>query len=109
MSPVNQRDLFGAETESTSVKSYAPSAATVRAEVNKILDTARTAKEMPWSPKEVAFWKTVIPQMTNWLPEDEAEKLRAAFLEEICRLETVAVREAGPSEVTQRKKRPAVE
>ena len=68
-------------------KSYAPSLATVRAEVNKVLENARIAREMPWTPKEVAFWKTVFPQMTNWLPEEEAAQLRSAFMEEICRLE----------------------
>ncbi len=90
MPRVHQPDLFGAETEPAPVKSYAPSIATVRAEVTKILDTARIAKDMPWTPKEVAFWKTVFPQMVNWLPAEEAAQLRAAFLEEISRLEETA-------------------
>ncbi len=60
-------------------QSYAPSLATVRAEVNKVLEKARIAKDMPWTAKEVAFWKTVFPQMTNWLPAEEARRLRSAF------------------------------
>ncbi|MFZ1103991.1 MAG: hypothetical protein WAN86_14300 [Hyphomicrobiaceae bacterium] len=90
MSRSSQTDLFGMQADLIGPppkQSYAPSLATVRAEVNKVLDTARTAREMPWTPKEVAFWKTVFPQMTNWLPDEEAAQLRSAFMEEICRLE----------------------
>ena len=61
-------------------QSYAPSLATVRAEVNKVLEKARIAKEMPWTAKEVAFWKTVFPQMTNWLPEEEAAQAARRLL-----------------------------
>lgn len=78
-----QGDLFGAPPPQT----YAPSLALVRSEVNKVLDIARSAKVMPWKPKEVAYWKIVFPQMTNWLPEDEAAQLRFAFMEELRRLE----------------------
>ena len=93
MSRSNQTDLFGAQADlfgPPPPKSYAPSLATVRAEVNKVLEKARIAREMPWTAKEVAFWKTVFPQMTNWLPEEEAAQLRSAFMEEICRLEAAA-------------------
>lgn len=82
-----QSDLLGPPPK----QSYAPSLATVRAEVNKVLEKARIAREMPWTAKEVAFWKTVFPQMTNWLPAEEAEQLRSAFMEEICRLEAASV------------------
>lgn len=78
-----QADLFGPPPK----QSYAPSLEKVRAEVNKVLEKARIARDMPWTPKEVAFWKTVFPQMTNWLPEEEREQARAAFWEEIIRLE----------------------
>jgi hypothetical protein len=90
MSRSNQTDLFSKQPDlfgPPPPQSYAPSLAKVRAEVNKVLEQARVAKEMPWTQKEVAFWKTVFPQMTNWLPEEEAAQLRSAFLEEICRLE----------------------
>ena len=78
-----QADLFGAPPP----QSYTPSLELVRAEVNKVLDIARTATVLPWKPKEVAYWKTVFPQMTNWLPEAEAAQLRFAFMEELRRLE----------------------
>ena len=85
-------------------QSYAPSPEKVRAEVNKVLEKARIAREMPWTAKEVAFWKTVFPQMTRWLPEDEAAQLRTAFTEELQRLE--AEPSVGSS-ASQRKKKSA--
>jgi hypothetical protein len=78
-----QPDLFGPPPP----QSYAPSLEKVRFEVNKVLDAARTAKVMPWTAKEVAFWKTVFPQMTRWLPEDEAAQMRSDFMAELRRLE----------------------
>ncbi len=77
-----QPDLFGPPPP----PSYRPSLELVRAEVNKVLDIARSAEILPWKPKEVAYWKTVFPQMTNWLPEEEAAQLRFAFMEELRRL-----------------------
>jgi hypothetical protein len=94
MSRSNQSDLFGRQPDlfgPPPPRSYAPSLATVRAEVNKVLEKARIAREMPWTAKEVAFWKTVFPQMTNWLPEEEAARARSAFMEEISRLEASSV------------------
>jgi hypothetical protein len=72
-----------------------PSLEKVRAEVGKVLEKARIAKDMPWTAKEVAFWKTVFPQMTNWLPEQEREQARAAFREEIARLEAASAVESN--------------
>ena len=97
MSRSSQTDLFGAQPDlfgPPPKQSYAPTLATVRAEVEKVLEKARIAKDMPWTAKEVAFWKTVFPQMTNWLPEPEREQARAAFWEEINRLEAGV---AGPT------------
>lgn len=107
MSRSSQPDLFATQTDLLGPppkQSYAPSLATVRAEVNKVLEKARIAKEMPWTAKEVAFWKTVFPQMINWLPTEEAEQLRSAFTEEICRLESALV---GESVSLKRKKKVA--
>jgi hypothetical protein len=109
MSRSNQTDLFGTQADlfgPPPPKSYAPSLATVRAEVNKVLEKARIAREMPWTPKEVAFWKTVFPQMTNWLPEEEAAQLRHAFMEEMRRLETASAGETTRA-APQRRKRSA--
>ena len=111
MSRSNQTDLFGTQSDlfgPPPPKSYAPSLATVRAEVNKVLEKARIAKEMPWTAKEVAFWKTVFPQMTNWLPAEEAAQLRSAFIEELCRLEAATAGDpAGVPAASPRVKRSA--
>jgi hypothetical protein len=108
MSRSTQTDLFGTQADlfgPPPKQSYAPSLEKVRTEVNKVLDKARIAKDMPWTAKEVAFWKTVFPQMCNWLPEDEAAQARQAFTEEICRLEAGRLGETNrvPA-MSQRKK-----
>jgi hypothetical protein len=41
---------------------------------------------MPWNAKEIRFYRTIFPQMTNWLPDDEAAQLRSAFEVEVVRL-----------------------
>ena len=77
-----QPDLFGPPPR----QSYAPTLEKVRSEVKKVLDAARSAEVVPWTPKELAYWKTVFPQMTRWLPTDEAEQVRSAFMDELRRL-----------------------
>jgi hypothetical protein len=52
-----------------------------------ILAQARAAKSLPWSPREVLYYQTVFPQMTNWLPDEEAAQLRFEFQSELARLE----------------------
>jgi hypothetical protein len=34
----------------------------------------------------VSLYRTIFPQMTNWLPEDEAARLRFDFDQEMARL-----------------------
>jgi hypothetical protein len=48
---------------------------------------ARAAKSLPWDPRRTLYWRTVFPQMTNWLPDEEAAQLRFEFETEIQRLE----------------------
>jgi hypothetical protein len=59
----------------------------VRAKLHEILAKARAAQEMPWEPERVRYYRTVFPQMANWLPDDEAAQLRSAFEAELARLE----------------------
>jgi hypothetical protein len=59
----------------------------VRAELHKILLEARAAQKMPWEPRRVSLYRTIFPQMTNWLPEDEGAQLRFEFETELARLE----------------------
>ena len=79
-----QSDLFG---EDTPTPEYRADPDLVRAELNKILAEARAAQKLPWEPKTVLLYRTIFPQMTNWLPDDEGAQLRFEFESEIKRLE----------------------
>jgi len=59
----------------------------VRAELLAVLAQARAAQSFPWDARRTLYWRTVFPQMTNRLPEDEAARLRFEFETEIRRLE----------------------
>lgn len=93
MSRTRQRDLFqdGEQSdllgEDSPTPEYRPDPDSVRAELHKILDEVRAAQKFPWEPTRVSLYRTIFPQMTNWLPEDEGAQLRFAFEAEIARLE----------------------
>lgn len=78
----NQGELFVAEAK----RDYRPDPDKVRAELRLVLDCARAAPSKPWSRKDMDFYRVVFPQMTNWLPEDEARQLCFEFETEIERL-----------------------
>jgi hypothetical protein len=78
----DQLDMFGPPPE----RNYDPDPAQVRAELMAVLARARAAQE-PWPAKEASYWRTVFPQMANWLPAEEADGLRKAFAAELRRLE----------------------
>jgi len=78
-----QPDLFGAEP----VPAYRPAPDKVRSRLHKILAEMRGAQKLPWEPTTVSLYRTIFPQMTNWLPEEEAAQLRFAFDTEMARLE----------------------
>jgi len=83
-----QHSLFG-EGEGKlqePVRSYLPDPAKVRVKLLALLDTARAAKEMPWSERDAGYWQLVFPNMANWLPEEEAAQLRFEFAREMERL-----------------------
>jgi hypothetical protein len=73
-----QSDLFG---EDTPTPEYRADPDSVRAELYKILAEARAAQKLPWDPKKVLLYRTIFPQMTNWLhPRPRpAELTKAAF------------------------------
>ena len=84
MSHPTQPDLFGATPQRG--PSYLPDPAKVRAQVLAILAKAKAAPEAPWRENDREYYRLVLPQMTNWLPEDEARKLRDEFAAELMRL-----------------------
>jgi hypothetical protein len=78
-----QPDLFGGEA----VPAYRPDPDKVRARLHKILAEARAAQTLPWGPGRVSLYRTIVPQMTHFLPEDEGAQLRFQFEAEMKRLE----------------------
>jgi hypothetical protein len=58
----------------------------VRARLHAILAEAKAAKKIPWEPAQVQLYLTIFPQMTNWLPADEATRLCLEFEMEMARL-----------------------
>jgi hypothetical protein len=79
----SEPDLFGPEAN----PAYRPDPDQVRARLHKILAEARAAQKLPWEPTRVLLYRTIFPQMSQWLPEDEGAQLRFEFEAEIARLE----------------------
>ena len=59
----------------------------VRAELLRVLAEVRGAQTLPWDARRALYWRTVFPQMTSWLPDEEAAELRFPFETEIKRLD----------------------
>lgn len=91
MTSPRQRDLFNNEEqtelfEDASTPVYRADPDEVRTELYRILAEVRGANVLPWEPKKTALYRTIFPQMTNWLPEDEGAQLRFEFENELVRL-----------------------
>jgi hypothetical protein len=87
-----QLDLFGeSEPELPGVDGpagvYRADPDEVRAELLRVLAKMRAAQSFPWDARRTLYWRTVFPQMTNWLPDEEAAQLRFAFESEMRRLD----------------------
>ncbi len=79
-----QPELFGAEPAPVT---YRADPDRVRARLNDILAQARAAENLPWNRAEVRLYRTIVPQMTLWLPDEEAAQWRFMFESELERLE----------------------
>jgi hypothetical protein len=77
-----QAGLFGAEVP----PAYRPDLDKVRSRLHKILAEAQAAQKLPWEPTTVSLYRTIFPQMTQWLPDDEGAQLRCEFAAELARL-----------------------
>ena len=91
MARYNQPDLF-AEPEPDFLAdappvTYRPEPDMVRARLNRILAEARSAATLPWDRYRTNLYRTIVPQMTLWLPDDEATQWRLEFEMEMARLE----------------------
>lgn len=82
--PPAQPDLFGEVAQPQA--DYAPRPEYIRAKLLRLLDKARAADVSPWNEMRTRYWKTVFPQMADWLPEEEARQLRLDFAAELDRL-----------------------
>ena len=95
MTSSRQHDLFLSEPEPALFEE--PSDPAGRADPEKIrmrlmalLATARNAATMPWRERDARMWQIEFPQLTNWLPPDEAHQLRFDFAQEMQRLARAA-------------------
>lgn len=73
---MSQFELFEPAAQPAST---APDVAAVRSRLRNLLDTLGAAEAMPLTDKQLAFWRTVVPQMSNWLPDDEKAAVLAQF------------------------------
>ncbi|MCL2384610.1 MAG: hypothetical protein FWC84_02105 [Alphaproteobacteria bacterium] len=80
----SQFDLFGSEAQ----PAYRPNSDKVRARLNDILAEVR-ARKSAWEPARLSLYRTIFPQMTLFLPEEEGAELRFAFDTELARLGTI--------------------
>lgn len=81
-----QPDLFG----DSRPPPYRPDPDKVRSRLHKILAEARAAQRLPWEPTRVSLYRTIFPQMTLFLPEEEGIQLRFEFEAELNRLQEAA-------------------
>lgn len=91
MASSRQGDLFGNEQPDPSDEDfetpvYYPDLEKVREELNRILAEAKAAQSLPWDARRTALYRTIFPQMTNCLPEEEGAQLRFDFESELARL-----------------------
>jgi len=87
-----QPDLFQPEDQTThsggeNTPVYKPDPERVRARLLKIIAEARAANVIPWDASRVSLYRTIVPQMSLLLPEEEGAQLRFEFETELARLE----------------------
>lgn len=79
---MSQPDLFG----STPQPLPQPDPQAVRGRMRDLLARLRQAEVMPLTDKELRFWRTVVPQTTNWLEPEEKDAICAEFDGHVARL-----------------------
>jgi hypothetical protein len=73
---MSQLELF---EEPPKVVRTVPTTEEVRGRLTAVMETLRATTACPWSDRELARWRLVVPQMADWLPEDEREATCAEF------------------------------
>ena len=90
-SPMRQPDLFDPDPQDLPDEErpplvYRADPQKVREELHALLAKAKAASSLPWSREDLRYHQTVFPQMSRWLPQDEAAQLCFAFSQEVERL-----------------------
>jgi hypothetical protein len=91
----NQPDLFGDSqpellADDAAPVAYHPDPDRVRRRLRPILAEARAAATVPWEPRRAGLYRTIVPQMTLSLPDEEAAQWRLDFEAEMARLDEAA-------------------
>ena len=73
---MDQLELFEHSAPATAVT---PTVESVRQRIEAVLRPLRSGGELPWSAKDTARWRLVVPQMADWLPAEERDVVRAEF------------------------------
>jgi hypothetical protein len=90
---MKQGDLFHSDAQSSLFDEervpilYRADPEKVRTKLHRIIAEARAASSLPWTAERAGYYRTVVPQMSLWLPEEEAAQLRFEFETELKRLE----------------------
>lgn len=74
----SQADLFGDEA---AAPAYRPDIERVRLRLHRIISETRAADSLPSG--RASLYLTIVPQMTQWLPEEEGAQLRLEFENEM--------------------------
>jgi hypothetical protein len=76
--------------ETPSGGSFQPNLDEIREDLRTILAAARSVSaESPWDERTYRYNKVVFPQMSRWLPDEEAAQLCFEFSQEIERIEAL--------------------
>ena len=81
-----QGSLFGDGRMAAPARASTPDPQVIRGRLGRLLETLRTSDSMPLSDKDLRMWQTVVPNMTRWLPDEEAAAIRSEFEYEMDRL-----------------------
>lgn len=87
-----QGSLFGPEGDRMQPvrQPTLPDPEQIRFRLKMVLEKARSAEKMPWSERDARMWQTVFPNMSKWLPKEEADQLCFDFMQEMERLKRAA-------------------
>jgi hypothetical protein len=82
----SQGSLFGDGHMVAPARTTEPDPQAIRVRLSRLLETLRRSENMPLSDRDLRMWQMVVPNMTRWLPSEEADAIRAEFANEVDRL-----------------------